>query len=613
MKQLAFALFLVACGGGGGGGGDINTNDAGGGSQVIPPDAGPNCGNGRMDSGETCDDGNTTSNDGCSSTCQIESGYACGDPGTLCLTDHTCGNGIVEDTEGCDDHNTNGGDGCNANCQLEPGWTCPVAGIRCKAAQCGDGIVAGTETCDTGSDPMTGVGTNNGCDANCNIQVGWKCDPGVACVQTHCGDGVAEGLEECDDGNNDLGDGCTPFCTREPVCSNGDCTAVCGDNVIQAGEECDDGNTRDFDGCSHDCKVETGFHCSASGGGDTTEFDVPVVYRDFKGYCNPGQSNDNGTCKTVGGVSQVQSGGHMDFERKNGAESGILGALYSPLAANHKPVYNPTTMNTTSGQANFDQWYKDSAMSKTFVDTLAIPHSGATNSHTYVYSNSAFFPLDTRGWVTANPAEPKYNGHNFNFTSELRYWFQYSGTEDLKFFGDDDVWVFINNKLALDIGGVHGSTNGEVNLANVASNLGLTVGKTYEVVVFQAERHTTASTYQLTLQGFNAQHSTCDDTCGDGVTSTNEACDDGTNDGSYGSCTPDCLGYGPRCGDGTVQSDHEQCDDGANNTGGYGHCNPNCTLGPRCGDGIVQPEHEECDDGNDDPNDGCDMCHHPIL
>lgn len=603
MKQfasLAFALAVVACGGKGGTGGAGGTDASGfGTTSDSTTSAPPVCGDSHLDSGETCDDGNTASNDGCSADCQIETGFACGDPGTICVSTHTCGNGIIEATEGCDDHNTHAGDGCGADCQIEAGWKCPTAGIRCSAALCGDGIVAGTEECDDGN----GSGSD-GCSAACKVEPGWACpDANMACHHTTCGDNVKEGLEECDDGNHDLGDGCNPLCQREPQCLDGTCTAVCGDGVLQTGEDCDDGNLNNFDGCSSTCTVETGFACTTVTPGDAASVAVSIVYRDFKGYYQAG-------------TSTLQNGGHTDFEHANGAELGILGALYTPMVS-HKPVYALTaaTSTTTHGQSTFDQWYRDTAgVNISYADTLSIPHTGAANSGTYLFANDSFYPLDGRGWATQTPAEVLYNNHNFSFTSELRYWFTYTGNEVLSFYGDDDVWVFVNNRLALDIGGVHGKTAGSITLSTMAATtkLNLVVGHTYEAVVFQAERHTSASNYELTLKGFNAPKSVCTDHCGDGVTSTNEVCDDGVNMGGYGSCAPGCLGFGPRCGDGIVQADHEQCDDGTN-VGGYGHCLPTCTLGPRCGDGIVQSDHEQCDDGNNNPNDGCDACQTPIL
>jgi cysteine-rich repeat protein len=63
-----------------------------------------------------------------------------------------------------------------------------------------------------------------------------------------------------------------------------------------------------------------------------------------------------------------------------------------------------------------------------------------------------------------------------------------------------------------------------------------------------------------------------------------------------------------------VQTQYEKCDDGKNN-GDYGTCNPDCTLAPHCGDGVKQTEFgEECDDGNSAALDGCNpACKNEIL
>jgi cysteine-rich repeat protein len=126
-------------------------------------------------------------------------------------------------------------------------------------------------------------------------------------------------------------------------------------------------------------------------------------------------------------------------------------------------------------------------------------------------------------------------------------------------------------------------------------------------VVFQAERHTTASNYRLTISNFNKAPSVCTSICGDGIVSSVEACDDGVNDGSYGGCTPDCQ-FGPYCGDGIVQAQFgEICDDGLNLGGDASACAPGCqATGAACGDGVLQPSNgEQCDDGNTADGDGC--------
>ena len=89
-------------------------------------------------------------------------------------------------------------------------------------------------------------------------------------------------------------------------------------------------------------------------------------------------------------------------------------------------------------------------------------------------------------------------------------------------------------------------------------DLGLKVGSVYEIVVFQAERFTTESHYQLTISGFKGIKSTCTGDCGDKVVTAPEKCDLGAamNTGAYGGCNMDCT-LAPFCGDGTVNGPEE--------------------------------------------------------
>src|SRR5690606_25793115 len=129
-------------------------------------------------------------------------------------------------------------DGCDSNCTVEAGWTCAVEGNACVASSCGDDELAGVEECEPG---QTTPGA--ACLSDCTVDSAYACADAVGnarnCVliEGACNnDGVLDLGEQCDDGNNDLGDGCTPFCKKEPTCrdefgSYEACTSACGDGV----------------------------------------------------------------------------------------------------------------------------------------------------------------------------------------------------------------------------------------------------------------------------------------------------------------------------------------------------------------------------------------------
>lgn len=179
-------------------------------------------------------------------------------------------------------------------------------------------------------------------------------------------------------------------------------------------------------------------------------------------------------------------GGHADFEHFLGFDPGIV---KTDLGLDGKPVYTGTVGNpTTTGATEFDQWYRDTA-----GVNLSTPHSITLTelvpgSGEFVFDSPSFFPIDGMLFNTGIP------GPNYHFTFELHTTFTYVPGQTFEFRSDDELWVFIDKKLAIDLGGVHGAMTGSVAL----DTLSLTAGSTYSLDLFFAERHTVASSFKVT-------------------------------------------------------------------------------------------------------------------
>lgn len=192
-------------------------------------------------------------------------------------------------------------------------------------------------------------------------------------------------------------------------------------------------------------------------------------------------------------------GGHPDFEQFSaGLATGLAASSIVPGGV---PTLQSTygSLGPTKAQiastVSFAQWFTDDPINLPIQQTLSLTENPPG---TFGYSNSAYFPIDGLGFGNLGST-----GHNYDFTSMLHAQFVFHGGETFSFTGNDDVWVYINGKLAVDMGGVHGSTASSVTLdAPHAVLYGLSPGQAYRLDLFQAQRHTTTSlfTLQTTIQ-----------------------------------------------------------------------------------------------------------------
>lgn len=176
---------------------------------------------------------------------------------------------------------------------------------------------------------------------------------------------------------------------------------------------------------------------------------------------------------------------HPDFAHdpsENWYDSGIVAMT---LGMDGKPVYAGGTTGTTTNQASFDQWFRDvPGVNDGRSHTITLDNTITPDPCVYTFLNTAFFPIDDEFFDTTP------GGHNYHFTFELHAELMCPcGDVCLTFGSDDDLWVFINNQLRIDLGGIHSFDTDTIHL----SDFGVMAGDTYSLDLFFAERHVTQS------------------------------------------------------------------------------------------------------------------------
>ena len=305
--------------------------------------------------------------------------------------------------------------------------------------------------------------------------------------------------------------------TRTHALLTGSLAIDAGINAQSTGTTDQRGQSRivdaEFDGVA---TIDIGSYEAPTGTGTEDTLIVDVIVRDFHA-----SDWNNGE---VGVVSK----GHPDFQSFNG-NNVTTDLVTNRLGPDGKPVFSSITGSGSEGEQltgkeEFDVWYSDDP---TYNKSLVVSARLTKDSGTGLYefektiapngqeaTPNNYFPID--GLLFNNPNDLDYEdtsnapgNHNFHFTTQIRAEFTYKPNQSLKVIqSDDDLWLYINGQLVVDLGGLHPARDSpEILLDNLLDDPSddpadpnsqkLIEGKTYHFDLFHAERATAESNFKF--------------------------------------------------------------------------------------------------------------------
>lgn len=249
----------------------------------------------------------------------------------------------------------------------------------------------------------------------------------------------------------------------------------------------------------------------------TLNADGKGTYYDFAAQGLVSDRLNSGNLMEKGGTAQEP---HFDesFLTGTNSKNTVLGKVYHNVSfpfTKQKLDINGNKCNDNN-TPNVDYWYFDSADT-----TLAMRKDSASGEY-YLQDtgkqdwsknvNSSSSDQNTHGFFPFNETAKACSAGNYNYGFGTKLEFKFRLTDDGKvtasdgktefpiqftFSGDDDVWVYVDGNLALDVGGAHGKVTGKIDFSGNSTQKSATVSKTKVSQGSRVEGTDIHSTFEL--------------------------------------------------------------------------------------------------------------------